>query len=121
MVNRAPITFERWEDVHDTIKSLDSSFLQLMSYKADTQSKLRKKAAAIRVSVQAMVTEVSTLDDPENPPSVIHLDIIRSYIPHIYQTLVSLETQGLAWNEDTFGVSRAQIKERRHRVALHLG
>ena len=110
MVNNPPITFERWEDVSDTIKSLETSFLQLRSYKADAQIELRKKAAAIRISVLAMATEVTTLDDLENPPSVIELEIISSDIQHIYQTLVSLETQGLAWDLDTFGVSREQIK-----------
>ena len=120
MVNNPPITFERWEDVSDTIKSLETSFLQLRSYKADAQIELRKKAAAIRISVLAMATEVTRLDDLENLPSVIELEIISSDIQHIYQTLVSLETQGLAWDLDTFGVSRQQIKEWRHKTATRL-
>ena len=67
-----------------------------------------------------MATEVTRLDDLENLPSVIELEIINSDIQHIYQTLVSLETQGLAWDLDTFGVSRQQIKEWRHKTATRL-
>merc|ERR1711888_517019 len=115
-----PITFERWAEVNDTIKLLDSSFMQLRSYKADPQIELIKRAGAIKASVQTMMTEIATLDDPGEPPDVITLEIISKDIQETYQSLVNLETQGLAWDQDTFGASRTQFKEWRHKVALLL-
>ena len=94
--------------------------MQLRSYKADPQIELRKRAAAIKASVQTMMVEVATLDDPGEPPDVITLEIISKDIQEIYQSLVNLETQGLAWDEDTFGASRSKIKEWRRKVALLL-
>ena len=114
-----PITFQRWAEVSDTIKLLDSSFMQLRSYKADPQMELIKRAAAIKSSVQTMMVEIADLDDSE-PPDVITLEIISKDIQETYQSLVNLENQGLAWDQDTFGASRTQFKEWRHKVALLL-
>ena len=72
--------------------------MQLSSYKADPQIELRKRAAAIKASVQTMMVEVATLDDPEEPPDVITLEIISKDIQEIHQSLVNLETQCLAWD-----------------------
>ena len=54
--------------------------MQLRSYKADPQIELRKRAAAIKASVQTMMVEVATLDDPGKPPDVITLEIISKDI-----------------------------------------
>ena len=67
-----------------------------------------------------MMTEVAALDDPAEPPDVITLEIISKDIQETYQSLVNLESQGLAWDHDVFGASRNQFKSWRHKVAILL-
>merc|ERR1711895_13551 len=120
MVTTQPITFQRWEEVRDTITTLDEAFQNLRAYVPDPSIELGKRTQAVKDNVGSLQGDILALDNPQARLTVNALEITSKDVDTLYAEIRKLEALGVVWDEATFGISRTLMREWRLKLAQHL-